>query len=94
MELREKIRTILYRSNKEDATDKILALIEQEYKPVELELLTDEELVTRWGAHPTTGNTTVYKSISEATIAKNQKGQLYRRKGERHERDTIQAKHD
>ncbi len=28
-ELREKIRTILYRSNKEDATDQILALIKQ-----------------------------------------------------------------
>jgi len=29
MELREKIRTILYRSNKEDATDQILALIKE-----------------------------------------------------------------
>jgi len=53
----------------------ILALIEQEYEPVQLGPLTDEEIATACGMLSIN-----YRKVSQATIAKNQKGQLYRRR--------------
>lgn len=41
-----------------------------EPKPNESRLLTDEEIVARWGAHPTTGDISVYRSIAQIQDAK------------------------
>lgn len=86
MELREKIADVIFSfrwffsNNRDDAldlADKILKLIEQEYEPVQLEALTDEE----FEAMGYDKDFDTKRAISQATIAKNQKlGQLYRRK--------------
>jgi len=69
--------------------DQILTLIEQEYEPVELEPLADEEITMQLlKAYPNTcagdlapTEKAFIHSLIQATIAKNRaKGQLYRRK--------------
>ena len=45
-------------------------LVETQPKPDESRLLTDEEIVARWGAHPTTGDIEFYKRIAAAQDAR------------------------
>lgn len=35
---------------------------------MKLKIMSNEEIVARWGAHPTTGNVSVYRSIAQAQL--------------------------